>query len=97
MADAVEANLGAIEAPEEALGGVFNIGSGERTTINSLVSEICELTGVSVRPIYTDPRPGDITHSFADIGNARRVLGFEPLVGFRQGLKKTAGWYMERK
>jgi len=97
VADAVEANLGAIEAPDEALGGVFNIGSGERTTINSLVSEICELTGVSVRPIYTDPRPGDITHSFADIGNARRVLGFEPLVGFRQGLKKTAGWYMERK
>lgn len=97
VADAVEANLGAIEAPEEALGGVFNIGSGERTTINSLVSEICELTGVSVMPIYTDPRPGDITHSFADIGNARRVLGFEPLVGFRQGLKKTAGWYMERK
>ena len=97
VADAVEANLGAIEAPDEALGGVFNIGSGERTTINSLVSEICELTGVSVRPIYADPRPGDITHSFADIGNARRVLGFEPLVGFRQGLKKTAGWYMERK
>jgi len=97
VADAVEANLGAIEAPEEALGGVFNIGSGERTTINSLVSEICELTGVSVMPIYTDPRAGDITHSFADIGNARRVLGFEPLVGFRQGLKKTAGWYMERK
>jgi len=97
VADAVEANLGAIEAPEEALGGVFNIGSGERTTINSLVSEICELTGVSVMPIYTDPRPGDITHSFADIGNARRVLGFEPLVGFRQGLKKTAGWYTERK
>jgi nucleoside-diphosphate-sugar epimerase len=97
VADAVEANLGAVEAPDEARGGVFNIGCGERTTVNSLVREIGELTGVSVMPIYTDPRPGDVLHSFADIGKARRVLGFEPLVGFKQGLKKTAGWYRERK
>ena len=97
VADAVEANLRAIEAPEDALGKVFNIGSGERTTVNSLVRDICELTGVSVLPIYTDPRPGDILHSYADIGNARRALGYEPQLGFKQGLKKTAGWYMERK
>lgn len=97
VADAVEANLRAIEAPDEALGQVFNVGSGERTTVNGLVREICELTGVSVLPIYTDPRPGDILHSYADIGNARRVLGYEPQVGFKQGLKRTASWYAERK
>jgi nucleoside-diphosphate-sugar epimerase len=97
VADAVEASLGAIEAPDEALGEVFNIGCGERATVNNLVREISELTGVSVMPLYTDPRPGDILHSCADIGKARRVLGFEPLVGLKQGLKRTAGWYMERR
>ena len=97
VADAVEANLRGVEAPDEALGEVFNIACGERTTVNTLVREISELMGVSVMPFYTDPRPGDILHSFADIDKARRVLGFETLVGFKQGLRKTAGWYRERR
>lgn len=97
VADVVEANLGAVEAPEDALGEVFNIGSGERKTVGNLVQEIGELLGTSVLPFYTDPRPGDILHSFADIQKARRIMGFEPLVGFKQGLKKTVGWYMERR
>jgi len=97
VSDAVEANLSAVEAPDEALGEVFNIACGERTTINTLVREINQLMGASVMPLYTDPRPGDILHSFADIDKARRVLGFEPLVGFKQGLRKTAEWYRERR
>jgi len=96
VGDAVEANLGAVEAPDEALGEVFNIASGERTTVNTLVREISELMAVSVMPFFTDLRPGDILHSLADIGKARRVLGFEPLVGFKQGLRKTGEWYRER-
>ena len=39
----------------------------------------------------TDPRPGDILHSFADIAKARRLLGYEPRIGFREGLRKTVG------
>jgi nucleoside-diphosphate-sugar epimerase len=97
VANVVEANLRAVEASDEALGEVFNIACGERTTVNTLVREISELMGVSVMPFYTDPRPGDILHSFADIDKARRVLGFETLVGFKQGLRKTAGWYKERR
>jgi nucleoside-diphosphate-sugar epimerase len=97
VANVVEANLRAVEAPDEALGEVFNIACGERTTVNTLVREISDLMGTSIRPFYTDPRPGDILHSFADIDKARKVLGFEPLVGFKQGLKRTAAWYRERK
>ena len=97
VANVVEANLRAVEAPDEALGDVFNIACGERTTVNTLVREISELMGVSIRPFYTDARPGDILHSFADIDKARRDLGFEPLVGFKPGLRKTAGWYRERR
>lgn len=97
VADAVDASLGAIEAPDEALGEVFNIACGERRTVNTLIREISELLGASVLPLYTDPRPGDILHSCADIEKARRIFGFEPLVGFKQGLKKTAQWYRERR
>jgi UDP-N-acetylglucosamine/UDP-N-acetyl-alpha-D-glucosaminouronate 4-epimerase len=97
VADAVEANMGAVEAPDEALGGVFNIAGGERTTVNSLVHDISDILGISIVPLYADPRPGDILHSFADIGKARRVLGYEPMVGFKQGLRKTTAWYKERR
>jgi nucleoside-diphosphate-sugar epimerase len=97
VADVVEANLSAVEAAEEALGEAFNIAGGERTTVNSLVREIGELLGATVKPFYTDPRPGDILHSFADIGKARRMLGFEPQVGFKQGLRRTLGYYREQE
>ncbi len=97
IANVVEANLRAVEAPDNALGEVFNIAGGERTTVNTLITEIGELLGVSVVPLYTDPRPGDILHSFADIGKAKRTLRYEPIIGFKQGLRKTAAWYRERR
>jgi nucleoside-diphosphate-sugar epimerase len=97
VANVVEGNLRALEAPDEAFGEVFNIACGEKITVNALVREIGELLGTSVQPFYTDPRPGDILHSCADIEKARRMLGFEPVVGFKQGLRRTAQWYKERK
>lgn len=97
VANVVEANLRAVEAPPQAVGGVFNIACGERTTVNALAKEITKLVGISRGPIYAEPRPGDIKHSFADISQARKVLGFEPAVSFRQGLKKTVAWYKKRR
>jgi nucleoside-diphosphate-sugar epimerase len=97
VANVVEANLRAIEAPEAAGGEVFNIACGERTTVNTLAREIAGLLGVSNQPAYTDPRPGDILHSFADIDKAGRILGFDPQVGFKQGLKKAVAWYRKRR
>jgi UDP-N-acetylglucosamine 4-epimerase len=97
VANVVEGNLRALEAPEEALGEVFNIACGERTTVNALFRDIGEILGVSIQPFYADPRPGDILHSCADIEKARRMLGFEPVVGFKQGLRRTTQWYKERK
>jgi len=96
VANVVEANLKAVESPESAAGEVFNIACGERTTVNTLAREIGDLLGVSIVPLYTDPRPGDILHSFANIDKARKELGFDPLVGFKQGLKKTVSWYKKR-
>jgi nucleoside-diphosphate-sugar epimerase len=65
--------------------------------VNTLVREIGELLGVFIVPLYSDARPGDILHSFADIDKSKRVLGYEPIIGFKQGLRKTAAWYRERR
>jgi nucleoside-diphosphate-sugar epimerase len=97
VANVVEANLRAVEAPPEASGGVFNIACGEKITVNDLVRELNMLMGVSREPVYAEPRPGDIKHSFADISKARRVLGFDPGVNFKQGLRKTVAWYKKRR
>jgi UDP-N-acetylglucosamine 4-epimerase len=97
IANVVEANLRAVRAPIAAIGDVYNIASGERTTVNALAAEINRLAGVSIEPLHIKPRPGDIRHSFADISRARTILRFEPRVDFRAGLETTLAWYRERR
>jgi nucleoside-diphosphate-sugar epimerase len=95
VANVVEANLLACTAPGAA-GGVYNVACADRVTVNTLVGHINRLLGTSVESRYTDPRPGDIKHSFADIGAAERDLGYRPRIGFVQGLERTIPWYQER-
>jgi len=92
--DVVEANFLAMFS-KNAVGGVFNVGSGRCTSINELAGLLIELMGVDVEPVYSDPRPGDIRYSCADIGRARKVLGFEPRVDLRDGLLETIVWFKE--
>ncbi len=77
-------------------GEVFNIGAGSRITVNELVSILNSLLGLSMSPVYADPRPGDILESCADITRAERQLGFRPEVDFEKGLKLTIDWYKSR-
>ncbi|MBM3295105.1 MAG: NAD-dependent epimerase/dehydratase family protein, partial [Candidatus Aminicenantes bacterium] len=91
----VEANLLACEAPA-AVGGVFNVACAERVTVNALAEKINALLGTALKPRHADPRPGDIRHSFADIGAAEVALGYRPRVGFDQGLAETVAWHKER-
>jgi nucleoside-diphosphate-sugar epimerase len=84
----VAANLLALTAPD-AVGEVFNVACGERYTLNALLTLIGELAGVDIDPEYLPARPGDVRHSQADIGKARRLLGFEPQVRFVDGVRAT--------
>ena len=94
VADAVEANLLACVAPE-ASGRVFNIGTGHRYTLNQTLAILTEILGCRSEPVHEAPRPGDVRHSQADISAAQRGLGYEPQVGFEEGLRETIGWYRE--
>ncbi len=88
----VDANLLAAEIPE-AVGEVINVACGRRMTLNQLLEELRAIMGVSASAVYESPRPGDVRHSQADIGKARRLLGFEPAVDIREGLRRTVAFF----
>jgi UDP-glucose 4-epimerase len=85
----VEANLRAAEA-NGANGRIFNIAAGSPKTVNTLADTVGDMLGKPVEKQYGPPRAGDLRDSYADIATARDVLGWEPRVGFEEGLRRTA-------
>jgi UDP-glucose 4-epimerase len=71
-----------------AVGQVFNCGTGTKTSINHLASELIDIAGAYLEPEHAPTRPGDLKHSFADMARARRLLGFEPSVKLKDGLRE---------
>ncbi|MBP6821800.1 MAG: SDR family oxidoreductase [Acidobacteria bacterium] len=96
IANVVDANLRAAEAPEAA-GQVMNLGIGERITLNQLFDELQKIIGTTLKPRYEEARAGDVRHSLADIARAEKLLGYRPLVGLAEGLKHTVDWYRENQ
>jgi nucleoside-diphosphate-sugar epimerase len=90
--DVVHANLMAAMR-DEAVGKVFNVGTGHAIRIDALWSLIGDLAGSGAAPQFGAPRQGDILHSVADISHIRQALGFTPRVDLRQGLEDTLWWY----
>ena len=93
--DVVNANILAMES-EKVKSGVFNIGTGNETSINELVRTINEILEKNIEPIYEPAREGDIKRSVADITKAKRKLGYKPRYTLKDGLKKTIEWYKKR-
>lgn len=93
----VHANLLACTAPSAAAGETFNIACGDRVSLNRLAALIAECLGVDHAPEYAPARPGDVKHSLADIGKARRLLGYAPVTEFREGLEKAIAWYRAQR
>ncbi len=90
----VEANLLAARA-EHTAGEVINIACGEAVTVNEIIALINELVGKNIKPTYTDPRPGDVKHSLADITLAEKLIDYKTKVSFKQGLQLAIDWYRE--
>lgn len=96
VSNVVDANILAAEA-EGVSGEIFNIACGEKASVNSLAEKISEFLGKDIRPVYDEPRPGDIRHSLADISKAGKMLEYEPRVTLGEGLERTVRWYQERE
>src|SRR5215216_1550442 len=92
IANVVDGVLRACDA-KGASGEVINVATGGRISLNELFAAVRKVTGASVEPIYAETRTGDVRDSQADIGKARRILGYEPTVAFQQGLEKTVEWF----
>ena len=90
----VHGNLLAAAAPAEKVSGqMMNLATGARITLNQTFDLLCELTGYSGKPAYAAERSGDIRDSLADIRLAGELLGYQPQVDFREGLRRTVEWY----
>jgi nucleoside-diphosphate-sugar epimerase len=88
----IQGNVLAMNAPKLS-GEVVNVACGGELTINEVIVAINRVLGTNIQPRYVDPRPGDIKHSRADIGLAKKVLGFQPTVGFEEGLRRAIEYY----
>ena len=75
------------ESPE-ALNQTYNVGCGEKISLNEIVANLEALSGKKITKEYQDFRRGDVKHSLADISKAKSLLGYRPLVDFQVGLAK---------
>ena len=91
VANVVDGVLRACEAPKAA-GEVMNVATGGRISLNELLRVMNKICGTNAEPIYKEPRAGDVRDSQADISKARALLGYEPIVSFEEGLRRTLEW-----
>jgi len=89
--DVIHANL--LAAIQDVPGEIFNIGAGAPISLTDLAKLILRITNkTNLKIIYTDPRPGDIINSYADISKAKNLLKFEPKFNQEEGLKDYFKW-----
>ena len=90
----VEANLLAAQAESGVAGEVFNAACHGRVTLNDLVRALNEGLGIAIEPVHAEPRLGDVRHSFAAIDKFHAATGYQPVVSFDEGIRRTIAWYI---
>lgn len=101
VANAVQANLLAAVAENNALGEVYNVAVGDRTSLNQLHAALAQgLNGCGLNydgePRKVSFRPGDVRHSQADISKAQRLIGYQPTHRLTEGLVETLAWHLPK-
>ena len=90
----VAANLLACSAPAAQVAGrAMNAATGTRITLNETFEILKQMTGYSGTAHHGPERAGDIKHSLADISLAGKLMGYQPVAGFEEGLARTVAWY----
>lgn len=98
--NAVQANLLAATAEDDAKNEVYNVAVGDRTTLNDLFRDLQAALAENGKPylsppVYRDFRSGDVRHSQADISKAAAKLGYSPEFRIMDGIAKAMSWYIE--
>jgi nucleoside-diphosphate-sugar epimerase len=92
VANVVQANLLACEA-DGVVGETLNVGGGTQTSLNQLVKELRAIVTTDLHVEYAEPRPGDVKHSLASVEKAKRLMGYDSVIPFGEGLRRTVEWF----
>ncbi|MHA1436471.1 MAG: SDR family oxidoreductase [Promethearchaeota archaeon] len=93
--DVIEANL--LAAEHDAKGEILNVAAGTPINLTDLAKLMLKITNKQdLKILYTDPRPGDILHSFGDISKAKKLIKFQPKYNQEQGLRDYFRWYRDK-
>jgi UDP-glucose 4-epimerase len=85
-------------ACDALVGDIVNLAYGREVSIGRIAELLVAATGSTGRPlVHADPRPGDVHRHFADIGKARRLLGFDPRVDIETGIARTLEWFTAQR
>jgi UDP-glucose 4-epimerase len=98
VADLVEA-LGLVLKYPEPIPTPINIGTGKEIKILDLANMIIELVGQrgKIKPVFVEPRPGEVQRLIADNSRAKKLLGWKPKHTFKDGLASLIDWYKNYK
>jgi len=78
-------------------GGILNLGSGGRITIEELATVIRDEIDPDLDIVYDDAREGDAEHTHADVAKARELLDYNPSVSIKEGARRFVEWYQENQ
>ena len=92
VANVVQANIRSAVSPGIKC-EIFNIACGKAYSILDIVKYVNKILGKNILPEFGPIRAGDAKHTLADISRAKKLIGFEPEIGFEEGLKKTIEYF----
>lgn len=92
--DVVSAVMTSLDAPAEAVAGeVFQVGSGQETSLLELADVLFSVGGGEVAIDHQPASPGDVARNFSDVSKAQSVLGYAPRIELRDGMAATLEWF----
>jgi nucleoside-diphosphate-sugar epimerase len=91
----VQANIKAATMPG-IKSELLNIACGKAYSVLDIIKYINKILKKDIKPRFTPPRSGDVKHTLADIGKAKKLIKFKPEIGFEEGLKKTIDYFSKR-
>ena len=72
---------------------IINLGNSSPVTLKEMINIIGEVVGVTPKINQLPMQPGDVDRTFADVSKAKKLLGYNPITSFKDGIKKFVEWY----
>ena len=89
VGDVARANLLALQGGS----GIYNVGTGVPTDVNTIFRELARLTGYKGEELHGPAKLGEVRDTYLDAGRAARELGWKAEVGLAEGLEWTVGYF----